>query len=50
MTGWPDAASKAKSVVRALGVNWAVHVHSIETVGGMGDEFYRETGLSHCSP
>ena len=49
MAGWPDAASKAKSVVRALGVNWAVHVHSIETVGGMGDEFYGEQWLNPVS-
>ena len=44
-----DTAAKAKSVVRALGVNWAVHVHSIETVGGMGDEFYGEQWLNPVS-
>ena len=49
LAGWPDAAAKAKSVVRALGVNWAVHVHSIETVGGMGDEFYGEQWLNPVS-
>ena len=49
LAGWPDAAAKAKSVVRALGVNWAVHVHSIETVGGLGDEFYGEQWLNPVS-
>lgn len=49
MAGWPDPAFKAKSVVRALGVNWAMHVHSIETVGGMGDEFYGEQWLNPVS-
>jgi hypothetical protein len=47
--GPPQVIVKAKALVRHYGVSWAVHVHSIETIGGMGDEYYGEQWLNPVS-
>ena len=44
-----DDSAKAKSLVRVLGVDWAVHVHSVDTVGGLMDEFYGAQWLNPTS-
>ena len=35
--------------MRVLGVDWAVHVHSVDTVGGLMDEFYGAQWLNPTS-